>query len=230
MKSNFPLRREGRYSINGKSYISVTTILQAIDKPALRNWLAKEAARLVISDPQAYDTAEKAVSALSARKDSAADRGTSAHQIAANFCNGTLTDSNKQSPYYESIAAFFEMAQPRSEMVEQTVYNETHGYAGTVDLVAILPDEKRWLIDWKTSKAVYPEYALQVAAYAAAEFTWTPYLSPLAGGQSAPFPKVDKTAVVLLRDNGEFDFKAVTGDLDAFLAAKRVWEWLHNEG
>lgn len=39
------------------------------------------------------------------------------------------------------------------------------GYAGTFDLVAIVNSQLR-IIDIKTSKAIYPEYPLQAAAYA----------------------------------------------------------------
>jgi len=41
------------------------------------------------------------------------------------------------------------------------------GYGGTIDLVANL-NGKVWLLDWKTSKSVYDEYALQLTAYAKA--------------------------------------------------------------
>ena len=50
---------------------------------------------------------------------------------------------------------------------EQKVYHRKYKYAGTVDAVATINGEYS-VIDWKTSKAVYPEYYLQVAAYAKA--------------------------------------------------------------
>jgi hypothetical protein len=49
--------------------------------------------------------------------------------------------------------------------IEQAVYHPTLGYAGTLDLVARV-DGVLALVDIKTSKAVYAEYELQVAAYA----------------------------------------------------------------
>lgn len=48
--------------------------------------------------------------------------------------------------------------------VEQTVYSETHGYAGTMDLLALVNGEAV-VLDWKTGKAVYNEAHLQNAAY-----------------------------------------------------------------
>ena len=50
---------------------------------------------------------------------------------------------------------------------EEKLFHRKHKYAGTVDARAIINGEY-CVIDWKTSKAVYPEYHLQVAAYAKA--------------------------------------------------------------
>ncbi len=49
-------------------------------------------------------------------------------------------------------------------------YSQLHRYAGTVDLDVIIEwpktqERQRILLDWKTSKAIYPEYLLQLAAY-----------------------------------------------------------------
>jgi len=48
-------------------------------------------------------------------------------------------------------------------MTEQSLYDEVLGLAGTPDLAAI--QGKRCIIDWKTSKVIYPEYWAQVSAY-----------------------------------------------------------------
>jgi ATP-dependent exoDNAse (exonuclease V) beta subunit len=47
------------------------------------------------------------------------------------------------------------------------VYSARHRYAGAIDALAYREGELVAL-DWKTSKGLYPEYALQVAAYAKA--------------------------------------------------------------
>ena len=41
-----------------------------------------------------------------------------------------------------------------------------YGFAGTCDAVFDTPDGGIALVDWKTSKSIYPEYALQLGAYA----------------------------------------------------------------
>ena len=50
---------------------------------------------------------------------------------------------------------------------EEKLYNRDHKYAGTVDAIAEINGDY-CVIDWKTSRAIYPEYYLQVAAYAKA--------------------------------------------------------------
>ena len=46
--------------------------------------------------------------------------------------------------------------------LEQTVYGD--GWAGTADFIGLF-DDKLFVIDWKSSKAFYPEMRYQVAAY-----------------------------------------------------------------
>ena len=48
--------------------------------------------------------------------------------------------------------------------IEQTVYSENYGYAGTMDLLAEV-EGVLTVVDWKTGKAVYSESHLQNAAY-----------------------------------------------------------------
>lgn len=50
---------------------------------------------------------------------------------------------------------------------EKKVYSRKHHFAGTADAAAII-DGKLYLIDFKTSKRIYMDYFLQLAAYAKA--------------------------------------------------------------
>ena len=50
---------------------------------------------------------------------------------------------------------------------EEKVYSRTDHYAGTLDCAAMV-NGSMCIIDWKTSKGIYPEYHLQNAAYAKA--------------------------------------------------------------
>jgi hypothetical protein len=95
---------------------------------------------------------------------------------------------------------------------ERKLYHRTYKYAGTVDAVATINGE-HCVIDWKTSKAVYPEYYLQVAAYAKAV-------------EDMDGVEID-SAYILRCDKKTGKFECVRSenfelDFDAFLAAQRL--------
>ena len=68
--------------------------------------------------------------------------------------------------------------------VEKLVHSDKYGYAGTVDAIGVrtVGDKAGIVIlDWKTSNALYPEYAWQASAYAKAweELTGQPVVDAL---------------------------------------------------
>ncbi len=102
-------------------------------------------------------------------------------------------------------------------VIEQAVFSLTHGYAGTMDLLAKVNGEPT-LVDFKTGKAIYGEAHLQNVAYqvALAEMGHT----VPAGGTIVRLPKTEtdpafEVAIV----------PAVSELLPTFLAVKQVWEW-----
>ena len=65
------------------------------------------------------------------------------------------------------------------------MYSVTHGYAGTLDLIATLRDgRKRWLLDLKTSKGVYGDMALQQGRLPIRRNTW-----PSTTANTSPCPR-----------------------------------------
>ncbi len=109
-------------------------------------------------------------------RDEAADRGTRVHQVAEHYTlTGELLPHDPDvAPFVAQYMEFRRQFQPTYEAAEMTVINRTHGYAGTLDKVVRLgwcPPKYRHLIgvpmvgDIKTGKGVYPEFALQLAAY-----------------------------------------------------------------
>ena len=102
--------------------------------------------------------------------------------------------------------------------IEQTVWSDVYGYAGTMDLLAVV-NGKLTILDWKTSKALHPEYKLQVAAYAKA-------LLEMGHGD------VEQMIIVRLPKTIEdpgFEAHTVTesGDelFQVFLHAFALWKW-----
>ena len=75
------MRRGGFYwkSDPKKPYVSVTTTLSVIDKPALRYWFGKEVYYAMVQDPTLGE--QEALSAPYKKSDTAKSRGTTVHSI-----------------------------------------------------------------------------------------------------------------------------------------------------
>ena len=101
-------------------------------------------------------------------------RGSARHETARRRPAVAGTGNRRRRPravaLVEAYLKFCRDWDLHAEYVESAVYSVTHGYAGTLDLIATLRDGKRWLLDLKTSKGVYGDMALQQAAYRFAEY------------------------------------------------------------
>jgi hypothetical protein len=173
---------------------SVTEILNVIGKgDALVNWAANQERDAVVEAAAGLYEDIKAlprpiermtfVASLQGRigkvkawrreLDKAAEIGTNAHKLIEWHTRKMLGISSGKEPEVGEKSIWSYMAwddwrksvdfQPL--LMEQTVWSEKYEYAGTLDLVALVGG-KRTLVDYKTSKALYPETNfLQVAAY-----------------------------------------------------------------
>jgi hypothetical protein len=218
-----PQRRGGYYLIDGIDMPSVTTVLSVIAKPALINWAAKQGAKAVLKDPVMYDTPQAAAGAIyTIDGQKATDRGRDAHAVAEAYAHAILKGEQDQfvsdNAYFPSIRAFFEQIRPEPLAIEVVLFSSVHQYAGTADLIAKVGD-KLALIDYKTSKFVYEEYQLQLAAYANCD------TGILHDGTRFAANRPDIQSVVIFRDNGTYVWQPVDGDFEAFLAAKKLYEW-----
>ena len=118
--------------------------------------------------------------------------------------------------------------EPTWEASELTVYNKTHKYAGTLDFIADIPalGEGLTLCDIKTGKGVYPEVALQLAAYRFAEFAETAN-----NNARVEMPETERAFVLHLRpDKWEVvPVKVEQEQLDMFRMAMQV-AWFGRRG
>ena len=164
----------------GASFPSVTTVLGVVGKgDALKHWAAGEVAKyavkmkdtwLALDDQAAVDLLKREPLRS---VDRAASRGTDVHAIAEAYARtGTLPVwADEIGGYVEALRAFFADHQPIPVFIEQTVFNTAIGYAGSFDMICKLPllGDELVILDYKTSKAIYPEVAAQLAAYANGE-------------------------------------------------------------
>lgn len=234
------------YSVDGESYPSVTHILSAIAKPALVAWSANtERAAVTEAAADLYEEWTAAglpnmprswyLSTLTARLGEvkahqkalavAGEIGTQIHAAIEHQMREALGIATGPPPVISDAAnwafmAFEEFAARvglAPIMVEQTVYSKTHGYAGTMDLLARV-NGVLTLIDMKSGKSIYPEAFLQAAAYCVAlEEMGHPIP---AQAMILRLPKIEtdpafEAAIVPSRDEL----------FPVFLATKRLWEW-----
>lgn len=208
-------KRNGMYyfDIDGKEVIlpAVTEILRVLAKPALVNWAAKEAAKIALDNPTL--TEKEVVGQFGQISGNAATRGRGVHNFFQQILNNQYDiDAPEQyRPYLEGIIRFQKEYQVTPIFNERIVKSLKYGYAGTVDQ-AVKTNNQTWLIDLKTSKQIYPEMGLQLECYKQALV-------------EEGF-KIDKTAILLVPGDGTFQLAEVKGDIEVFLALKKVWEWM----
>jgi hypothetical protein len=142
-------------------------------------------------------------------RDQAARRGTEVHSYGERLVHGEPVEVPEElDGHVKAYIQFLDDFDPEPVLVEVTVGNRTHHWMGTLDLIADIRGE-RWLLDIKTTRSgIYPETALQLAAYRHAEF----YLD--ADGQEHPMLEVDRVGAIWVRADGydliEVDASRVT--------------------
>lgn len=198
-------RREYRHG--DTLYPGVTDITSIINKPGLNKW------RMNAGAERSNDVME-----------SAKEFGTRVHEAteAAILAGCTPSDcrcdlkDREMWPYHQAVADFLDLYVEKIHAVEMPVVSSRLQLGGTVDLYVKLQSGSHAVIDFKTSKWLYPEYALQTAAYCILL-----YLNE--------YPIEKRWAVHLKKDApGEYEIKQYEDDWEdirAFLAALEVWYW-----
>lgn len=223
--------RGHRYTLDGKRVTGVTTLIKkGLPSPGLVGWAARTVAEYAHDiDPSTLDILrtmgrDAFVNNLKGfpnyMRDSAAQRGTEIHDLLVPLSQGIEVDvPDHLAGYVESCVAFLDEWRIKPILTEVVVANRTHKYAGTLDVVAALPDARVVLFDYKTGKNIYPEVALQLAAYRHAEI----YVG--ADGREQWMEDVGITAgyAVHIREDGYEVIPAETGK-DVFGAFLKVAE------
>ena len=226
------VRGKGRHYMNPiteELVPSITNVIGIMDKPALPRWsaleVAKKAWELRLSLPEMEETDAIAImkGAPWRKSDRAADRGTDIHGYLEARLNGWAVDdlSPDAEPYKPAADAWLASQDWEVVATELTVFHPT--YAGTGDLWCRVGG-KMTILDFKTSKAIYPEAALQLSAL------WGAYRT--ADGKSAPHVGEDTDLIVVRIGEDGFEEKKVADpnlSFQAFLALRNAWEWKHTK-
>lgn len=208
------------YTIDGKRAVGVTTALKGIPKDALVPWAAKEVATYVVDNIYdvkrmldsggKYPTIDFLKGIPNQRRDTAAVRGTAVHALAEKYIRGEEIEvPDDVLAYVEGYATFINDWKPVSVHEELVVASRKHGYAGTLDSIQDISGVGRALVDYKTSRGVYGEVALQVAAYRYADV----YLD--ADGNEQDMIPVEATLVLHIQP-GTYDLIPLQADEEAF--------------
>ncbi|MFE2245238.1 hypothetical protein [Streptomyces lavendulae] len=228
------------------AYPGVTSVIGMLPKQAfLGPWNGKMAATLAVDSidfvaDMAQRDREGAIQYLSgaARRYTKvrANLGSEAHDLFERLIRGEHVGRVRDDlePYVKHFREFLAKVNPELVRAEDVAWSDTHGYAGSFDVILYVwldengdptPDRsgKRHLLmgDWKTSKATYPDVALQLAAYQRADFIID------ADGNREPMPEFDGACVLHITDE-QWAFKPIdTGDevFAEFLRLRGTFDW-----
>lgn len=231
------------YEIDGFWYPRVTKIVEIKAKPALYRFYA---------NMDSFDAGERV-------KEQSAAEGTLVHETVEDLLLGkrpVIEESIR--PSIEAFLAFIERHDIRvdRERVEYRIVNFEHRYAGTLDAVATIGG-KVGILDIKTSQEIYRDYNLQTAAYMSAmngsvkglETRWILLINqvrPCVKCGADLRSKGGREKIVLDWKNPKMrncahewgdlegrielrEFPEWRNDFQAFLGAKKLWEWEHEE-
>ena len=161
------------YALNGERIPGVTSAIGVMDKPALVNAAAKEAATWAANNPDqlqalGFETFVKTATDYPREKwRQSADLGRDIHASADKLVTtGEAPDvPEAQLPYVRQAADFLDTMGVEAIASERAVFHDTWAYGGRIDLLASIRGSV-WLLDFKTgASGVWKEHAMQQAAY-----------------------------------------------------------------
>ena len=150
---------DGRfYTTPAGTFPSVTTILQATMPAAKRAILARW------RDKLGHEEADRV-------RDAAARRGSRFHALIQQYLLSWPRPEPPTDLYFKAVVPFLARIE-KVLLIEGEIWHDKVGYAGSLDLLAVI-DGKVTLVDWKTSDKPKPKEYLydhlpQLAAYSAA--------------------------------------------------------------
>lgn len=230
------IKREGsRFYVepdSGAKVPGVTSVVGMLPKEFLQYWQAKMVAtaaveelgtvvQMTLRDPQAAIDHLKGAARRNTAE--AARIGTNAHDLFERLARGE--DVGRVHPELEPFARhfreFLDTVQPEYLFMEETVWSDTHRYAGSFDAWAKVNGETV-ILDYKTTRSgIHAEVGLQLAAYRYADHILRP------DGTRTPIPKTDGAAVLHVRPEG-WNLTPVKADedmFDMFLHLRAVFDY-----
>jgi hypothetical protein len=235
-------------------YVSVTALTGLLPQPWMEAYASKHAAECAFTEQDAYrelptkDERIAYVKGASKRYSrAAADRGTAIHAAVEKVNLGvTMAFPLTVKASLRQYAHFLATVKPDPYAAEVKVYSRTHGYAGTCDHICTI-DGKLSVLDYKTGKSVHEDAALQLNAYAHADFLIADpnhpdaiQVTPARGRRwyewrgkredEIPMPDIQAGYVLHLRDDGWVLHEVPISDelYEMFLSLFSIENWERN--
>ena len=164
--------------------------------------------------------------AATEERDLAGDRGTRAHDA----IDVGLKPGQVDTDLFGYVAQYWDWRDTMGAKVlwqERQVWNLTYGYAGTADALVLLPDGRIVCVDWKTSKGVYLDHAIQLIAYGMGEFVGE---NDVVDKQATDLLQQASTLAILHLSEHEWEWLEVRADpviFQAFLGSLSFAKFLH---
>lgn len=212
----------------------VTSVLNMMPKPFLKPWGEKLVATEAVEGlknwlPLAERSPQAAIDYLKTTPkrstQGAADIGTAAHGIFEALAKGESLGqiTPDLQPFADHYADFLAEVQPEFLALEDTVWSEKHAYAGSFDALARIQGRLAWIDNKTTKSGVYPEVALQLSAYANADYILTEE------GEQHHLPNEDTQhgLVVHVRPEGWALYEVPIGPeiFEVFLNLRSIFTW-----
>lgn len=230
-------RGDSRFYVgpDGKKVPGVTSILNMLPKPYLQFWSAKMVAEWCADNAGSFlqlllngerEAALKVAKGAPRRSTGEAARiGTAVHDYFEQYARGQAPKKVplEVQPYADHIQEFHDRYQPEYLYLEETVWSDSHDYAGSFDWIAKIGDEIVMGDTKSTRSGVHPEVAMQLSAYAFGDKLI------LQDGSEAEIPKVNAGAVFHVRPEG---WKLVPARVskeifEHFLSLRRTFDWVN---
>lgn len=211
----------------------VTSVLDMLPKPFLRYWMANVVAQsavdnlgavvnLVIGGDRAgaVDYLKRAPGRSTGK---AADVGNDVHALVESLARGEKIGAVHPDikPYVDGWRDFNEAMNPEYLYIEETVWSEKYGYAGSFDAIVVIDGETIILDNKTTRSGVHAEVALQMTAYKNADYILR------SDGSKVDLPDITGAAVLHLRPEHTSLVPVHTSDalMDVFVALLQVHKW-----
>lgn len=206
-------RRGGFYFQGEIPFVSVTTVIDVLDKPGLTYWQKQQVYLAMVKDPTLKE--QEALSAPYKVTGDAQERGKTIHSMIEAYKNtGKMPDyiPEEYKGYARAFESWVKDFSPNIIENEKSVFSNLYKYAGTLDmLLKVAQSPTTAVLDIKTGSDLYDTVWLQLSAYKYAL---------MENGTD-----IGDTYALLLKEDGSYKFEKGQDEFRYFLAALDLYKF-----